>query len=73
MCKEYAFETKSEEYSRVLASEALDLPTRQSEADLLLKPSIRIGDLGTVAANDRRVRDGRERRWRTTSAWHSCL
>lgn len=48
MCNEYEFETKWEEYSRIMAREALDLPTRQTEFDLLLKASIEIGESATV-------------------------
>lgn len=48
MCNEYEIETKWEEYSRIMAREALDLPSRQTEADLTTSPSIRIGDTATV-------------------------
>jgi len=48
MCNEYEFETKWEEYSRIMAREGLALPARQTELDLLLKPSIRIGDPASV-------------------------
>lgn len=48
MCNEYAFETRWEEYSRIMAREALGLPARQTELDLALRPSIRIGDTATV-------------------------
>src|SRR3569833_2222938 len=48
MCNEYEFETKWEEYSRIMAREALELPSSQSAKDLLIKPSIRIGETGSV-------------------------
>lgn len=48
MCNEYEFETKWEEYSRIMAREALDLPARQTVTDLLVKASIKIGDTATV-------------------------
>jgi putative SOS response-associated peptidase YedK len=48
MCNEYAFETKWEEYTRITAREALDLPARQTKADLALSPSIKIGDTAPV-------------------------
>ncbi len=48
MCNEYEFETKWEEYSRIMAREALDLSARQSKADLVHSPSIRIGDNASV-------------------------
>jgi putative SOS response-associated peptidase YedK len=48
MCNEYELETQWEEYERILAREELRLPTRQTELDLLRKPSIKIGDTGTV-------------------------
>ncbi len=48
MCNEYEFETKWEEYSRIMAREMLDLPARQTETDLSRNPSIRIGDTATV-------------------------
>ena len=48
MCNEYEFETKWEEYTRIMAREALDVPARQTKADLALSPSIKIGDTAPV-------------------------
>ena len=48
MCNEYEFETKWEEYTRIMAREALDMPARQTKADMASSPSIRIGDTAPV-------------------------
>ena len=48
MCNEYEFETKWEEYTRIMAREALDIPARQTNADLTNGPSIKIGHTAAV-------------------------
>lgn len=48
MCNEYAFETRWEEYSRIMAREQLELPAGQGARDLLRKASIRVGEPGMV-------------------------
>ncbi len=48
MCNEYEFETHWEEYSRIMAREALELSSSQRAADFVQKASIRIGDTASV-------------------------
>ena len=48
MCNEYEFETNWEEYTRIMAREALDMSARHDKADLAPSPSIKIGDTAAV-------------------------
>jgi putative SOS response-associated peptidase YedK len=48
VCNEYELETHWEEYTRIMAREALDAPAQQSEFDLSLSTSLKIGDMGAV-------------------------